>query len=408
MVQLVTMPKLGLTMTSATIALWLKKVGDPVKAGEALLEIETDKITAPVESPADGILLKILAEEWEERDITVPLCVIGAPGDRWEDAMPAAQPPQEPQQQAQQAMEQVPQVLQADKRVIISPIAKRLAEENGVDTAAVFGSGVDGRIEKKDIEKLLEDRTAALSGSQAAGQTAAAHGLPQVSRRVPLDSLRKVVAERLAANKREVPHVYFKVTVDASFILAIKESVSKAAAALAGTKTSLNDIIVKAVATALSEFPDFNASLQGEEIIYYQDVNIGIAVDTPRGLVVPVVRNADGKSLMEISAAALDLATRAKAGKLTYQDITGGTFTVSNLGAWGIDEFSAIINPPEAAILAVGRAADAPYALNGGLCIRPLMALTLSVDHRIIDGALAARFLSRLKQIIEEPSVLLA
>ena len=141
MVQLVTMPKLGLTMTSATIALWLKKVGDPVKAGEALLEIETDKITAPVESPADGILLKILAEEWEERDITVPLCVIGAPGDRWEDAMPAAQPPQEPQQQAQQAMEQVPQVLQADKRVIISPIAKRLAEENGVDTAAVFGSG---------------------------------------------------------------------------------------------------------------------------------------------------------------------------------------------------------------------------------------------------------------------------
>lgn len=408
MAQLVAMPKLGLTMTSGKITLWLKSVGDTVKAGEVLLEIETDKIASPVESPADGILLKILAEEWEERNITEPLCVIGAPGDRWEDAMPAAQPLQEPQQQAEQAVEQVPQAHEGSKRVLISPIAKRLAEENGVDTTVVAGSGADGRIEKKDIETLLADRTAATSGSLAAGQQAEEPCGPQVSRRVPLDSLRKVVARRLAASKREIPHAYFKVTVDASFILAIKESASAAAISGTGTKTSLNDIILKAVATVLSEFPDFNASLQGEEIIYYQAVNIGIAVDTPKGLVVPVVKNAAEKSLKEISSTALDLATRAKTGKLTHHDITDGTFTVSNLGAWGIDEFSAIINPPEAAILAVGRAADTPYALKGDLCIRPLMALTLSVDHRIIDGTLAARFLSRLKQIIEEPSVLLA
>ena len=394
MPQLVTMPKLGLTMTQGTITAWMKREGDAVAAGETLCEIETDKITSPVESPAAGVMLKLLAQEFEEREIAAPLCVIGRPGDRWEDALAASREPETGVPEAVLARESQPvaqpQQAQPGKRVLISPVARRLAEEHGLDYSAATGSGEGGRIEKKDVERLLEHR----GGRPAA--TAAAAGEPAVIRRVALAGARKVAAERLAMSKREIPHVYFHIDVDATALLAYKER-----AKAAGIKATGNDAIVLAAARALAEFPEVNASLIGDEILCYGDVNVGIAVSTDRGLYVPVLRQADKMALERIASGSAALIARAREGKATLDDLTGGTFTVSNLGAFGIDGFSAVINPPQVAILAVGRIAEKPVAIGGGVFVRPMVALTLSVDHRAIDGALAARFLQRLKEILE-------
>jgi pyruvate dehydrogenase E2 component (dihydrolipoamide acetyltransferase) len=370
MSQIVNMPKLGLTMTSGKIMMWLKQEGDAVTAGESLLEMETEKISTNVESPADGYVLKIIAQEWEEKEIGAPLCVIGALGESWEDG-PA-------------------------KRVLISPAAKRIAEENGIDYSTLTGSGTEGRIEKKDIEKLIEQ-----GGPAPAPVTADSNGGIAVAKRIPLSGPRKVAAARLAASKREIPHVYFKVTVDASAMLALKQKAGEAAAAAGLKKPTINDVVVLAVAKTLAELPEVNATFTGEEIVCYTDINIGIAVNAGKGLFVPVIRQADRKTLQQIADAAGALAGRAREGKSLADDLSGGTFTVSNLGAFGIDEFAAVINPPEAAILAVGSVMDTPCAINGGVFVRPLVHLTISVDHRVIDGALAAQFLKRLKEIME-------
>ena len=399
MAQIVTMPKLGLTMTSGKITLWLKQEGDPVAAGEPLVEIETDKITSTVESPVEGYVLKILAAEWDDREITAPLCVLGAQNEGWEDALNAppvetAQPEQESPQAAAPQPAQQPVQGALSGRVVASPVAKRLAAENGLDLSAIVGSGPDGRIEKKDIELLLSQR-----GAPAADEA----GGIAVARRVPLAGARKVSAARLTASKHDIPHVYFRVSVDATALFAARQK-----ALAGGGKCSLNDVIVKAAAMALTDMPEVNSSLVGEEILCYKDVNIGVATNTDRGLLVPVVRRADRMSLREIAASTCALIARARAGAASLEDLSGGTFTISNLGALGVDEFSAVILPPQAAILAVGRIADAPCVIDGGIFIRPQMHLTLSVDHRVIDGALAAAFLARLKEILESADTLLS
>jgi pyruvate dehydrogenase E2 component (dihydrolipoamide acetyltransferase) len=382
MAQIITMPKLGLTMTSGKITLWLKREGDEVAAGEPVCEIETDKISAQVESPAGGVVLKILAEEWEEKEIAAPLCILGARGEAWESAV---------QSGADGAGEETP----APNRLIASPAARRLAQERGVELGRVAGTGEGGHIEKKDVERLLEER----AGAPGPG----ARGIA-VAKRIPLAGPRKVAADRLSASKRDIPHAYFTVSVDAAAMIDLKREAGAGAAG--GKKPTLNDVIVRAAAAALREFPEVNATLAGGEIVCYRDVNIGIAVDTDRGLFVPVIRQADKKSLQEIADAAGELIGRAREGKLAPDDLAGGTFTISNLGAYGVDEFAPVINPPEAAILAVGRAADAPCAAGGELRVRPVMRLTLAVDHRTIDGALAARFLARLKEIMEATEAL--
>lgn len=366
------MPKLGLTMTHGKITRWLKKEGDCVQAGETVLEIETDKINYDVESPVDGYILKILAEEGEDRDITTPLCIIGTKGEEYGQLEDKS--------------------LDTDAhRIFITPVAKKMAQENGIDLTGISGTGPGGRIQKEDIQNTID-------------------ATPQdspITKRIPLAGIRKIIAARLTQSKHDIPHVYFKISVDAGNMMELKNKVSEAVIARLGRKLSLNDLIVKAVAAAIEEFPDFNSSLVENEIIYYKNTNIGVAVSSERGLVVPVVRNAGEKSFLELCLKLGELVDKARSGKLSLEEATGATFTVSNLGAYEIDEFSAIINPPESAILAVGRVNETPCVRNGEIVIRSVMNMTLSVDHRIIDGALAARFMKKLKDIMQEPYLIL-
>lgn len=460
MSQVIIMPKLGLTMTHGKITRWLKKEGDQVRTGEIVAEIETDKINSEVESPFEGYLIKILAQEGEEKEITAPICIIGEKHELGE---------------VQFAGNESNAGDTPDSRVFITPAAKKLADENGIDYTKIKGSGLGGRIVEKDILKAIEDKNAnieenAEEGSERIRITPVAKKLAKengidyttikgtgpdgritkedilaaieaknkeianitamqerpsvdlkievkadfaqaadenVVKKVPLSSIRKVIARRLSQSKHDIPHTYFKISVDASNIIELKNNVSEAIKAKTGKKPSINDIIIKAVAVALGEFPDLNASLANDEIIYYRDINVGIAVNTDRGLVVPVIKNAGRKSFSEICRDSGELIEKARNGKLLPDDIAGGTFTVSNLGAYYIDEFCAIINPPESAILAVGRALETPVAHNGEVVIRPIMNLTVSVDHRIIDGALAAQFMKRLKDLLENPYLIL-
>jgi pyruvate dehydrogenase E2 component (dihydrolipoamide acetyltransferase) len=467
MAQTVIMPKLGLTMTHGKITRWLKKEGDRVEAGEVVVEIETDKISSEVESPVDGVILHILAHEGEEKEITTPICVIVG-----DDEQP------EEQEKTLESMPMAAIAMSPGQRIFITPVAKKLARDHGLDYSGVHGTGPQGRIVKKDILKHVEGMALSveLPGEESSGRIritpvakkiahengisytriqgtgpdgrivkedilaaveaikkggikvemaaektqsqpdvaqscvpVAAQPLPDggIVKKAPLAGVRKVIAARLSQSKHDIPHVYFKISVDAGNILELKNKAAETVKVKTGKKLSLNDIIIKAAAAALEELPDINVSLQGEEIIYYRDANIGIAVNTDRGLVVPVIRGANRKSLSEISKTSGELIDKARSGKLTMEDMTGGTFTISNLGAYHIDEFSAIINPPESAILAVGRAAETPCVRDGQIVIRPMMNLTVSIDHRVIDGAQAAQFMKRLKDILEDPYLLL-
>lgn len=423
MSQVIIMPKLGLTMTHGRITRWAKKVGDPVKAGETVVEIETDKINSEVEAPADGFILKILAEEGEEKEITAPICVVGEKGEFAGEIT--------------ESENKKPEAAAAG-RIFITPIARMLARENKLDYSGIKATGPGGRIVKKDILRALEERSgkqadpvleaddAGIRISPVAKRIAQENGIDCRNikgtgpdgrivkediltnvKKIPLTGIRKVIARRLSQSKHDIPHVYFKISVDAGGIIELKNRLAGSVKGKTGKKLSLNDIIVKAAAVALDEFPDMNVSLVDDEIIYNNEINIGIAVNSERGLVVPVVKNAGKKSLSEICKNTGELIDRAWSGKLTHEDMSGGTFTISNLGAYHIDEFSAIINPPESAILAVGRASETPCVRNGEIVIRPVMNLTVSVDHRVIDGALAAQFMKRLKDIMEDPYLLL-
>lgn len=356
------MPKLGLTMTHGRVTRWLKKEGDRINTGEAVVEIETDKINSEVESPIDGYMLKILAQEGEEKEITAPICIIGEKD--------------EPANSAE---------------IRISPVAKKIAQENGIDYSTIRGTGPDGRIVKEDVLAAIEKKKDPPAGA----------------RKVPLAGMRKVIARRLSQSKHDIPHVYFKSMIDASKLVDMKNRFSETIRAKTGKKLSINELVIKAAAVALEGFADINTSLVNDEIIYHDDINIGMAVCIEKGLVVPVVKNANRKSLSEINKISGDLAIKAREGRLSPDDMAGGTFTVSNLGAYGIDEFTAIINPPESAILAVGRIKEAACIENGQIVVKPVMVLTLSVDHRVIDGALAAQFMKKLKDLLEDPYTLL-
>lgn len=387
MAQVVIIPKLGLTMATGQVARWLKQEGEEVKAGEPLFELMTDKITTEVESPADGYLLKILLPAGTEADVLAPACVVGAQGETYES--PAVSPGQTEARHGEGGSPQGPaSSYEAGKEGIrISPLARRLAEENGIDLATLRGTGPDGRIVKEDVMAAV----AARSGKS-----------PRIAadKRRPLAGIRRVIAERLARSKREIPHTYFKIAVEAGKLKAFRDSIS------AGRKPSYNDLLIKAAAHALTEFPAVNVSVDGQEIVEHGEIDIGLAVSIEDGLVVPVVKNAGRKTLAEITAETALLIEKARSGRLTQDDVSGGTFTVTNLGMYGLDEFTAVINPPESAILAVGAILERPWVKEGRLVVAPVMQLTLSVDHRVIDGALAAQFLARVKQILEEPEAL--
>jgi len=382
MVTEVIMPKLGQTMEEGKIERWLKKEGDPVKKGEILLEITTDKATLEVESYGSGILKKIIVPEGETVPVTT---VIGYVGEK-DEALPEApekgpgekktgeKKPELEKQKTGAAVASEEKGGTAPKEDIkASPLAKKLALQKGVDLSRVKGSGPGGRITKDDV-------LAAESGEPGAVGTSG------------ISPMRKAIAEQMSRSKREIPHYYVTVEVDMSGVAEKKKN-------LPGI--SYTHMLIKAVATALTEFPQINAVWEGDGAKTFKEVNLGVAVALEEGLIVPVLRNAAGKSLKEISAMVGELAERAKKKKLKTDEYSGGTFTVSNLGMFGVDNFIPIINPPEVGILGIGAIRDACVAVEGKVEIRPFMKLTLSADHRAVDGAYAGQFLNKIKTILE-------
>lgn len=406
MAQEVLMPKLGLTMTKGLIIKWLKGEGEAVQAGEPLLEIETEKLANTVECPADGVLLKQLGREGESYPVTEVIGWVGQAGEALPDAPGAAAAAAEaaPAAAAPAAPVAAKAAERKGGRIAISPLARKIAADRGIDYTALAGSGPGGRIVKADILAAVESGAGrATAAAQTAPVAVSAAGGPAVAQAIPYAGMRRAIGENMLRSWREVPHVTNHVSVDAGELLALRKTVN-AGASEAGEKVSVTDLLVKIIARALAKMPAINASLQGEEIHCYSDVNISLAVALDNGLVTPVIRVADKKSLSAISREARELIAKARDGGLAPDDLAGGTFTLSNLGGYGsVDTFTPIINPPQAAILGVGRTVDTVMPVAGVPVVRPMMGLSLSYDHRVIDGAKAAEFIQLVMGLMENP-----
>ena len=417
--EVILMPRLSDTMTEGVIAGWHKQVGDDVKKGDLLADVETDKATMELESYKNGKLLYIGAEKGDKVPVNALLCIIGeegkvdidkivaaskggvAPsGDAPKETAAAAQPAQsEPAAQGEATNASV-----ENGRVKASPLAKKLAAEKGIDISKVSGSGDGGRIIKADIDNFkpsaqpaaaAQDKT---SGAPSTAGTAVPAG--QVSfDEVPVSQMRKVIAKRLAESKFSAPHFYLTMSINMDNAVESRKKINE----VAKVKISFNDMVLKACAIALKQHPKVNSSWLGDKIRYNHHINIGVAVAVEEGLLVPVVRFADTKSLSQIGAEVKEFAQKAKDKKLQPADWEGNTFTISNLGMFGIDEFTAIINPPDACILAVGAISEVPIVKNGAVVPGNIMKVTLSCDHRVVDGATGAAFLQTLQGLLEEP-----
>ncbi|HET7009230.1 MAG TPA: dihydrolipoamide acetyltransferase family protein [Anaerolineales bacterium] len=406
MATVVSMPKLGFDMAEGTLVRWVKAVGDSVAKGEVLAEIETDKATVEVESLAAGTVRKHLVNEGTSVPVGTPIAVVGTADESIEgiDASAPAEPPArggegEPLEGPEQAASaDVPAPAgpkgQVPGGVRASPLARRMAEQNALDLAGVTGTGPGGRVTRRDVMAAISD--------VARKPTRPAPAIPPgVTARVPVTRLRATIGRRMTAAKQQVPHFYLTADIDAA---ALASARSEANAFLPeAERLSVNDFVVRACALALRDFPPLNASLDGEEIVRHGDINIGSAVAVESGLLTVVVRQAQAKSLQEISQELRSMVARAREGKVRPEDIEGSTFTVSNLGMLDVDEFVAIINPPEAAILAVGALRDVPVVQGDQVVPGKRLKVTLSADHRVTDGAEAARWLQILRGYLEHP-----
>jgi pyruvate dehydrogenase E2 component (dihydrolipoamide acetyltransferase) len=421
----ITMPRLSDTMEEGTLATWLKQPGDQVHRGDVLAEIETDKATMELESFEEGLLERILVQEGETVPIGQPIAIVGS-GDGATTA-PAAPSPAETASRIEAAPEvEAPAPPPAaapapppaapppeGRPAKASPMARAIARDHGIDLTTVTGSGPGGRVVKADVEALAAGdggRAApapAPTGPPAPAAPAPAPAAADDVEEVPLTSMRRTVARRLVESMQSAPHFYLTIQVDADALLGLRGELNRRLAD-EGIKLSVNDLLVKACAVTLRAHPDINASWAGDKILRHRRIHVGIAVAVEGGLIVPVVRDTDQKSVSQISREAKALAERARAGKLRPEEFTGGTFTVSNLGMFGIDQFTAVINPPEAAILAVGTTSPEPVVRDGRLATRQRMKLTMSIDHRTVDGATGAQFLADLKRVLEEPLRILA
>ena len=422
MEEVVLMPRLSDTMTEGVIASWQKAVGEVVKKGEVLAEIETDKATMELESYKDGILLYQGAQPGEKILVNDLLCIIGKEGldvagivaavkAGSGSAASVAAPATAPAPAATTTATTTPSAASAASvsepevvntgRIFASPLAKRIAAEKGIDLKYVKGSGDNGRITKIDIDQYTPAATSAAAPAAKAVAPATSNAVVgQVSYTdVPVSQMRKVIAKRLSESLFTAPHFYLTMQIDMDAAIAARTKINE----VASVKVSFNDLVVKATAMALKKHPKINSSWMGDFIRYNEHINIGVAVAVDEGLLVPVVRFADSKSLSQIGAEVKDFAQRAKDKKLQPSDWEGSTFTISNLGMFGIDQFTAIINPPDACILAVGGISQEPVVKNGQVVPGNIMKLTLSCDHRVVDGATGAAFLQTLKQLLEEP-----
>ncbi len=432
MAEIIDMPKLSDTMSVGTLVKWLKKEGDVVKSGDMLAEVETDKATMELESYFDGTLLKIFAPAGSQVAIGAALCAVGKPGEVVTapaapapkgDAAPAAAPvaaqpapvvAAAPTPVAAPAPVAAPVAASpvAGERLKISPLAKKIAIDQQVDTSRITGSGPHGRIVKADVLAAAANPLPAVAkqsgtaGATFTGGTPAKTGPIQQDRTVPASSMRAIIAKRLLEAKTQIPHFYLEIELDAEPLIALRAQLN-AAFEKEGVKLSVNDFILKASAEALRRVPGVNASWTGTGIQYHSAAHVSFAVAIEDGLITPVIRDTHAKSVFQVSAEAKPLGKRAKEKKLKPDEFTGGTFCVSNLGMMGVTKFSAIINPPNAAILAVGTTVTKPVVKNGAIVIGQTMVLTLSCDHRVVDGALGAQFLAALKDLLEKPALLL-
>jgi len=400
----ITMPKWGIEMQEGTVTAWHFAPGQPVHKGDALLEVETDKIVNSVEAPVSGVLRRILGAPGEVRavgaligvfaDAEVPESEVDrfigsfvAPDASFEPRAPTSTAPA-----VTQATSAAPPGADAESEARVSPIARRLALELGVDLAQVRGTGRNGRVSKQDVEAWAAARHA--SSVSAVPSADAAN--PSTSERI--SATRATIARRLLESKQQIPHFRLGITVDAAPLVAYREALRSR-----GEPVSLNDLIVRACALALVQHRALNARFDGEQIVRYQDADICVAVATEAGLITPVLRAANTKRAPEIAALAAALTEKARTGRLTRGEISGGTFTVSNLGMHGVERFDAVINPPQVAILAVGAVRTAVVPREGGPAIGELMDLTLSCDHRVVDGAVGAAFLTSLRELLTHP-----
>ena len=415
MANIIDMPKLSDTMTVGTLAKWLKKEGDLVKAGDMLAEVETDKATMELECFFDGTLLKIFAPGGSKVALGAPLCAIGKPGEtvvapepKTAPAAPAKASPPAPAPAPAPAAQKAPAPAPAAPapatapagRVKISPLARKLAAEKGIDPAGVTGSGPGGRVVRVDV-------IAAASAPRSAAPAAVSRSGPvQEERTVAVSGMREAIARRLVESKTQLPHFYLEIEIDAAPLLSIREQLNRGLET-AGVKLSVNDFVLKAAAEALRLVPQVNASWLGDSIRYHGAAHVSFAVAIEDGLITPVVRDTHLKDVFQISTEAKALGKRAKEKKLKPDEFTGGTFCVSNLGMMGIPRFSAIINPPNAAILAVGAIVKKPVVRDDLITVGQTMTLTLSCDHRVVDGAVGASYLNALKSLLESPALLL-
>ena len=425
------MPKLSDTMTEGTLVKWHKQVGDSVEIGDVLAEIETDKATMEMEAFDDGVITKILIQTGEKAPIGGVLAILN--GDSAGSPAPAQQAAT-PTPAASQATTPVSHTAPAaatqasGDRVLASPLARKVAAELGVNLSSVTGTGPAGRITRDDVQAANNTPAKPAPSSEASAAAALAASIktkaaapsapaPAPQAIVPvaksedeiiqLSSMRKVIASRLLTSKTTIPHFYLHIEVDAAPLLALRQQVNDQAEKTHGNKYSVNDFILKAVINAAQAVPAINASFAGDHIVKFKHVGLSVAIAVEDGLVTPVIKQAESKSLLAISRAVKDFAVRAKDKKLKPDEFDGGTITVSNLGAWGIESFDAIVNPPQAAILSVGAAIEKPVVKNGQIVPGLRMNLGLSCDHRVVDGAVGAQFLAEVRKLIEQPALML-
>lgn len=416
---LITMPKMSDTMQEGTIAAWLKKVGDPVKSGEIIAEVETDKATMELESYEDGFLLYIGVDAGNSVAVDGVIAVIGEKGADYQTLLKAHQVGGKIAKPVETTIEPVssnseienspapvtPQtntpvaVLNSGDRLKASPLAKRIAAEKGLDIRQVAGSGEGGRIVKKDVETFVPAVTTVKPASAPAAATDAPSVGQESYREEKVSQMRKTIAKRLAESKYSAPHFYLTMEIIMDKAIEARKSMNE----FSPVKISFNDMVIKAAAAALRKHPKVNSSWLGDKIRYNDHIHIGMAVAVEEGLLVPVIRFADSLSLSQISNQAKTLGGKAKNKELQPKDWEGNTFTISNLGMFGIDEFTAIINPPDACILAVGGIKETVIVKDGQMKIGNVMKVTLSCDHRVVDGAVGSAFLQTLKGLLEDP-----
>jgi len=432
MATIVKMPKLGTTMTEGTIIKWLKSEGDPVKKGEIYVEIQTDKVNIEDEAETSGVLRKIIAKEGETVKVGDPIAIIAEEDEELPDLENVDNISTQNQEKSPQVFQQEDKT-EAVKQTIsdkikASPAAKRVARENQIDLSNVIPSGPNGRIVERDVlsyiqehkvkatpvaKKIAIERQVDLKAIQKSpGQRITKQDLEDqiiqdvdnaVDNTIPVIGMRKIIADSMTYSKKVAPHIYLSLEVDMSKVIDLRERLIPLVQAQHDVKLSYNHILIKAAATALRLNPLINSSFTEEKIILKQHINIGLAVALKDGLIVPVIKDADKKGLAFIAKETEELVQKAKSKKLLPDEYQGGTFTITNLGMFDIESFCAIINQPETAILAVGKIIKKPVVIDEEITIKPMMNLTLSCDHRAIDGAVGAKFLQNLKQILEEP-----